>query len=453
MRGGDLSYFLLWVLGILGLLACVAVTWWGLFGDRARGRRRCPRCWYDLSGTTGLTCAECGHMAKRERSLHRTRRRPLSALAAALIAAIGATWAIQHAQLRGWMSLLPTRAILLGLPFVGETHQGMTTELARRIGQRGLSDAQWGSLIHRCVAGDRWAPPASERWERKYGDLLQRCRGLVPEGFDLDAVLAALPARIEIEALPTWPLDAPLCVQVGLHEWWPAGTECRLHVTPAWDGAQPVTLLRTPPDGRPATHPLVIETRPPRGPLEFGVRLERKLPGEGSAWDVVQQETFRLPVEFAGMVSEVIEPVRDKSLDEAVRSTFSQGVVKWSGGYSPVRVRFDPRRTFGLDPGTGIGASVELLHDDTLARRLDMWWRVDRNRDGWGMGWLVAYEDIELLAGANAADGRWRLRVRSDPALALRAGEVVRCWEGEFTVPLRVEERTDDAPPKTWRVE
>ncbi len=49
VSGSDLGYWLMWLLG-LGLLGlCMAVTWWGLFGDRARGRRRCPRFWYDLS--------------------------------------------------------------------------------------------------------------------------------------------------------------------------------------------------------------------------------------------------------------------------------------------------------------------------------------------------------------------------------------------------------------------
>ena len=33
---------------------------WAMFGDRARGRRRCPRCWYDMSGATLLKCPECG---------------------------------------------------------------------------------------------------------------------------------------------------------------------------------------------------------------------------------------------------------------------------------------------------------------------------------------------------------------------------------------------------------
>ena len=57
MQSGDLTYWLAWVLGVLVVGLGVTLTWWGLFGDRARGRRRCPRCWHDLSHTPGMTCS------------------------------------------------------------------------------------------------------------------------------------------------------------------------------------------------------------------------------------------------------------------------------------------------------------------------------------------------------------------------------------------------------------
>ena len=82
----DVGFWLFWLLGLLFLGTCLAVTWWGLFGDRARGRRRCPRCWYDLSFSSGRTCPECGHTANTERSLFRNRRRLTAAMLAALAA-------------------------------------------------------------------------------------------------------------------------------------------------------------------------------------------------------------------------------------------------------------------------------------------------------------------------------------------------------------------------------
>ena len=38
------------VLGLLGLW----LLYWSLLRDRSKGRRRCPKCWYNMSGTDGL---------------------------------------------------------------------------------------------------------------------------------------------------------------------------------------------------------------------------------------------------------------------------------------------------------------------------------------------------------------------------------------------------------------
>lgn len=67
------------VLGVSGL-----VTLWALFWDRPRGRLRCRRCAYDMSGG-GLTCPECGREHKAERSLRKTRRKWKTGIAAALL--------------------------------------------------------------------------------------------------------------------------------------------------------------------------------------------------------------------------------------------------------------------------------------------------------------------------------------------------------------------------------
>src|SRR5262245_63945885 len=53
-------------------LAVIALA---LFRDRSRGRRRCPKCWYDMAGASGVTCPEGGETQKKERRVFRTRRR------------------------------------------------------------------------------------------------------------------------------------------------------------------------------------------------------------------------------------------------------------------------------------------------------------------------------------------------------------------------------------------
>lgn len=70
------------VTGWLLLALAMALLLRALVGDRARGRRRCGKCWYDMAGVPGLTCPECGRAHKRERGLGRSRRsRKLIALA------------------------------------------------------------------------------------------------------------------------------------------------------------------------------------------------------------------------------------------------------------------------------------------------------------------------------------------------------------------------------------
>jgi hypothetical protein len=60
-----------WTIGAAGMVLLL----WALFWDRSRGRRRCPKCWYDMAGVPGLRCPECGKEAKSERQLSATRRR------------------------------------------------------------------------------------------------------------------------------------------------------------------------------------------------------------------------------------------------------------------------------------------------------------------------------------------------------------------------------------------
>src|SRR4051794_34257850 len=67
-----------WLFPLLGYTlaaAGAALLLWSLFWDRARARRRCPKCWYDMAGIASLRCPECGREARAERRLRRTRRR------------------------------------------------------------------------------------------------------------------------------------------------------------------------------------------------------------------------------------------------------------------------------------------------------------------------------------------------------------------------------------------
>jgi DNA-directed RNA polymerase subunit RPC12/RpoP len=79
---------------VVVVLVGAVVGLWAVFGDPARGRVRCARCWYDLSGagTSPVVCPECGKLTTKARQLRRSRRRWRVAIAA-LMMTIGVWWA------------------------------------------------------------------------------------------------------------------------------------------------------------------------------------------------------------------------------------------------------------------------------------------------------------------------------------------------------------------------
>lgn len=102
-------------------LIAVACLGYGLFADRLRGltkARRCPKCWYDLSGATpngagAWLCAECGHVEATAARLHRGRRRGWLLAAALPLAALGAlAWVWPTIDRDGWRATVPMWSIV-----------------------------------------------------------------------------------------------------------------------------------------------------------------------------------------------------------------------------------------------------------------------------------------------------------------------------------------------------
>lgn len=111
----DLAYQ---TLGVLIALGGAALLYWSLFHDRARGRRRCPKCWYDLRAATTLTCPECGRTAQREGQLFKTRRRWRWAMVGVMLAAAGLVVpVVPKARRDGWPSVLPNTVLIITVPW------------------------------------------------------------------------------------------------------------------------------------------------------------------------------------------------------------------------------------------------------------------------------------------------------------------------------------------------
>src|ERR1043165_8220491 len=177
----------LWWTGAASIaLAGAVLLGWALFRDRSRGRRRCPKCWYDMSGlaespTGGWVCPECGPAIARERRMRKTRRRWRGALTGLALGALGIGAPAREQVLRdGWLSFVPTR-VLYELAFTKEfeSNDAIGHELLyRRFSAGSLSDSQRASLVGNLI--DRLSSVSSSRQRLSVVMLLGQVGGRDP---------------------------------------------------------------------------------------------------------------------------------------------------------------------------------------------------------------------------------------------------------------------------------
>lgn len=155
-----------WVFGVAGVLLLA----WALVGDRARGRRRCPKCWYDLSaarpGSGGVTCPECGKNIAGERSLRRARRRwRWAMLACVVLVGAWASRAWHIARVHGWWRVAPDVVVIAFLPKTEAwcTHSWIGS------GHSVLTSARTGPYQRELY--ERWAPVEHAEGSWRHGGL------------------------------------------------------------------------------------------------------------------------------------------------------------------------------------------------------------------------------------------------------------------------------------------
>lgn len=148
---------------VLLLLGGVASLLWFVRGDPARGRRRCPRCWYDMAGVASLACPECGRTARSERSQRRRRRRRRWAgLGLGLLITAAAFYVADPIVRRGWGGA-PVVARLVAIPWCDLTDYRFQQPLNDAIA-RGLPRWQQRLLARRLRAAiERDSPNPSRR--------------------------------------------------------------------------------------------------------------------------------------------------------------------------------------------------------------------------------------------------------------------------------------------------
>lgn len=160
----------LWTWLLLGFAAClalggIAVIALALFRDRARGKRRCPRCWYDMSAARDLRCTECGREARSGRALLKTRRHWKRAMVGVvMVLAAGVAGAGQQVIEHGWMRATPGWGYIAAMPWLEPQSKGMK-ELAARVQDGELREWEYRYLVQQCVDELRTAQDSARKQE------------------------------------------------------------------------------------------------------------------------------------------------------------------------------------------------------------------------------------------------------------------------------------------------
>lgn len=146
------GYDLLIILsGIACALIGIIAGLWGLFWDRSRGRKRCPKCWYNMSGTPSLVCSECGHEAISEKKQLKTRRRWRVLIVCIVVFATGLGAIGYGLTNAGWREFVPTTVLVFLMPDLQKDNPKLYDQLRKRMNKDSLWDWQWEWLFDRCV--------------------------------------------------------------------------------------------------------------------------------------------------------------------------------------------------------------------------------------------------------------------------------------------------------------
>lgn len=453
----------------------VGTIWWAIFGDKARGRRRCPRCWHDLSRTPGLTCSECGHAARGEADLGRARRRWGVAVGTLVAVAVAAVWTQSILLNQGWPAYVPDM-ILVRLPALlplDAQPNALLMEVTERLERGVLGPDEVLTLTEAVVAHAPMAGAAEDRTAR----VIAAIAVTSPEGLDAspgepgsvssrkqrertafnDArckLLDRLPPWIEAVPLPRIPVGSPGQVAVRGTVW---GSQAEWRVrevgSDRWLVGDSMSGMRRVPTGS------ILEShaRPMDGSLrcELDTAVRRRTP-DGHAWEAWRpgpQIRVDGPCEESAL--DGLEPVDGPELRSAAEQCFGGPIVVWDAEDHPVALRFNLNAFAAHGLGDVlVGIRAELVEGGTTRRRTRLWWAA-----GSRSGWLVEYQDLEALRrlrdDVKSAAARspamevpvsvegWTLRITAEPLTACRslpappAMVTGRAWSGMLELPVR----------------
>lgn len=455
--GNNLDW-LWWTTASLLSAAGLALLLWAIWGDRPRGRRRCPKCWYDLSATVGLTCPECGRTAKNERRLHRTRRRRWWAAVGFLLVLLGAaTSAVPMVQRKGWD--LVSTPILVELVPIGGYDGPFGQELMRRMGMTGpnswrVSTLSPEELVHiatRLKDGNWLARPMSVRWQDSFGRVIRatqfssfgrlRMPGTQTTAARDEAMRSwyDLPPVVRFRTRPRWPEGYNLWIETKRRLYWPWPTTLEILIRRHGESRDPTDISGD--DGF-----LSREKSAGVGTAIFDLTLNQYRQGEMTPgdWDSVptveiSKSKVEIPYNIGGTIDEILTGVSSAELDSRVA-----GISYEVGG----GIRCDTSGvTGGPAENVGFGVIMEFYLDGVLIAKERRWWDGSTVTEDWdrvgGREWVAldsAPENPRSPWQAQPGEN-WTIKVKSDAETALRVIDRVQYWKGEVEIPLIVRSR------------
>lgn len=409
----------LWLIGA-GVLAAggSALAVWALFADRSRGRKRCAKCWYDMSATAGLKCPECGREARGERGLLRTRRRWWWAVVG--VGLVVGAWPVFKApemQRDGWMAVIPTDVLVRIVPVGADAWiPGAPNPWMKSLSQKyaGPKHPLLVHLLSRCTRAYAMKP-------RHWRALLDRYFDANPDDF------FAL-----VQTRSSWARGGPV------------------YARRAWD--HPLVNIGFPP----GDDVLRIRARIPGSDHEWK-RLSRGLnPGNIVAVAPSEGDTFRLEVEIARNGTVVWQGLSPQiklvdSAEEAIAGYDRPGLAKQVEQYMRPQLllrseennlvlgawRFCCHFDESPDsPDWALGFRAEVYCDGALvAHTSALYHMVEKNGNANFMV-LNTYFPLTLTpnykVGEATAIHSWRIRITGDAAASLADLDRSTYWSGSF---------------------
>ncbi len=303
------------------ILGCAAAAFGSLvvaaalFRDRARGRRRCPRCWYDMSATPGMVCPECGKTSRREKHLFRTRRRWRLAVVGVLAALVGVGTALApNVRTDGWLSIVPTTALMMFAP---------------TIERQEVVDPQTNRYVEDPVAAEfrrrtKTAPLAA--WQMRY--LLKRIGAIKMR----DACPTPVPLQLDVR-VPEWlgidhirvrvlVIDGSGAAGEEANQWHDWFSYDKINSTGLKNIGKPRVTDVPPSTG--VRYVARISEGPQIVRLEMELRHVAAMSGVGTDGSVEEvapfaRFVFEESVRGEASVDDVVPPVRSRDVDEAIK--------------------------------------------------------------------------------------------------------------------------------------